>query len=373
MMEVQKYLQDQLNQGANEDCALDILHEDLGIKVKRYKDRVVLNYNQIDSPKTHPIVVECRGLILSYPSFEVMARGFDRFYNYGEAPELSGKVDFKTSICYEKADGSYISVYHDGTEWCIATRGTAFAECENYSGRIFKDMVLEAFGRDKTIDESFKAVRQEIVWIFEFTSPENRVVTRYKKAEMVLTGVRNKITGEFSKVDLWNLASFLPVDARGPKYFDISTAEAALQAAKELKDLEEGFVIFDTVSGARVKIKSPTYVAVHHIKGEGLTPKRISHLVTCGEVDEYLGYFPEDIQQIIPYTFNNQEMLRMADVTFTKCKSIESQKDFALKVKDMVQSPILFMARRNKTSPSQEFNLQKNTMKVKMLLKFMNL
>jgi hypothetical protein len=48
-----------------------------------------LNYDQIESAKAHPVVMECRGLILSYPHGEVVARSFDRFFNYGEVPVIT--------------------------------------------------------------------------------------------------------------------------------------------------------------------------------------------------------------------------------------------------------------------------------------------
>ena len=55
-----------------------------GIKVKDYPEQklVVLNYDQINSPKMEPIVQECRGLILDY-ALNVVCRPFDRFFNYG--------------------------------------------------------------------------------------------------------------------------------------------------------------------------------------------------------------------------------------------------------------------------------------------------
>ena len=41
------------------------LSNTLGIKFTYGDDnRVILNYNQIDSPKNHPVVKECRGLVL---------------------------------------------------------------------------------------------------------------------------------------------------------------------------------------------------------------------------------------------------------------------------------------------------------------------
>ena len=42
---------------------LELLEQQLGIKATTCHEdsRVILNYNQIDSPKQNPIVMECRG------------------------------------------------------------------------------------------------------------------------------------------------------------------------------------------------------------------------------------------------------------------------------------------------------------------------
>ena len=75
MNNVQKYLKDH---------TLDDLKEEFGINFKLYDDRVILKYRVDSKPKYHPIVLECRGIILSFPDFEILSRGFDRFFNYGE-------------------------------------------------------------------------------------------------------------------------------------------------------------------------------------------------------------------------------------------------------------------------------------------------
>ena len=43
------------------------LESEFGIQVKEYPEEglYVFNYSQIESPKMHPIVMECRGLILN--------------------------------------------------------------------------------------------------------------------------------------------------------------------------------------------------------------------------------------------------------------------------------------------------------------------
>lgn len=95
------------------------LSHELGISVKDYGDRVVLNYSQIESPKTHPVVRECRGAIMS-KSGEVICRPFDRFYNLGEAPETQEHLDINRTIAVEKLDGSLIKLYHWNGSWELA-------------------------------------------------------------------------------------------------------------------------------------------------------------------------------------------------------------------------------------------------------------
>ena len=74
MLEVQKYLKEK---------GVEALKQEFSIIVKEAGDLLVLNYNQIESPKTHPIVIECRSLILD-KQYNVVSRSFDRFFNLQE-------------------------------------------------------------------------------------------------------------------------------------------------------------------------------------------------------------------------------------------------------------------------------------------------
>lgn len=98
MLEVKKYLQ--LN-------SLEKLTEEFAIKVRRhskYPNLVGLVYCQIDSPKLHPIVRECRGLILDETNnWSVVAYPFFRFFNYEEGG--ADKIDWNTATTYTKLDG----------------------------------------------------------------------------------------------------------------------------------------------------------------------------------------------------------------------------------------------------------------------------
>ena len=124
MLHVQKYL---LENG------IDQLTQELGIEVKQYPEHGImnLNYSQIDSPKTHPVVIECRGLILSMEKpYTVISRKFDRFFNHGEALDITQAFSGENAILGLKEDGSCIGVYYNpytGT-WNTSTRGSALAE-----------------------------------------------------------------------------------------------------------------------------------------------------------------------------------------------------------------------------------------------------
>ena len=123
MLEVQKYLQTK---------TLENLTEELGIRCKVYEEEniVLLDYDQIESPKTHPIVRECRSLILALSDFSIVSRKFDRFFNHGEALEYYSDFSFENAVAFEKADGSLIGVYYNPftNRWDISTRGMAKAE-----------------------------------------------------------------------------------------------------------------------------------------------------------------------------------------------------------------------------------------------------
>lgn len=66
------------------EAGLKALTEQFAISVKKVDDLLVLNYNQIDSPKTHPYVIECRSLIMEAGTLKVVSRSFDRFFNIYE-------------------------------------------------------------------------------------------------------------------------------------------------------------------------------------------------------------------------------------------------------------------------------------------------
>lgn len=340
---------------------LNALTEQLGIHVKCYDDRIVLNYNQIESPKTHPIVMECRGLILD-KDFNVLCRPMDRFFNLGEALNVMPEINWGSAVIFEKVDGSLIKIYKAFGRWEIATRGTAFAEsdCMGF-GITFRELVLKALGSRHGDGEPFSEaefqrmcdyhLNPELTYLCELTCVENRVVRRYEGYNLHYLCARRTSDGDY-RVDGTDIYE---VGANPIKMYHLSSAEEALEAARQLKNLDEGFIVYQR--GVPIcKIKSPAYVAVHHIRNS-TSPNELIRLAVCGEADEVRTYFPEYGNEIDKHAVSWENVILRAEEIFEKTNSITDQKEFAIAIKDSggIKS-ILFQARRDGKSVRQIAN-----------------
>lgn len=369
-------------QGHANQIALEKLTTEFAIKVKSYPvynqygnvhehTLHVLNYDQIESPKTHPIVMECRSLIID-ADFNVVSRSFDRFFNFGEAPETQVNLDITKDICYEKVDGSLIKIYNWNGKWYVSSRGTAFAESSVGGFELtFKDLVLKALklpNNGHFQSQCNQYLNKDITYICEVTSMENRVVKTYKGYKLHFLAARNNKTFEY---DTGTSARFAAknVGCEFINTYAFSDMEKCIETVNNLPDLEEGYVVYS--NGRPIaKIKSPAYVAVHAIRGEGLNPKRIMQLVLANNVDEYLKYFPEDTEHFLAYNKGLDMLLLHIKAAYGFAKNIENQKDFAMEIKDTPYSAVLFQARKLKEDPIHTFHQQTELHKMRMLEAF---
>lgn len=89
---------------------LESLTEELSVGIVRHSTLplAILNYHQIDSPKTHPVARECRGTVVNTETGELVARSFTRFFNWGEHAEEMAKFDWSDFSCETKLDGCFL-------------------------------------------------------------------------------------------------------------------------------------------------------------------------------------------------------------------------------------------------------------------------
>jgi T4 RnlA family RNA ligase len=290
----QLHVQEYLRSGKT----LDMLKAELGIEYSEKDNLIVLNYSQIDSPKIHPIVWECRGLILEKDTLSLVNMPFSRFFNWGEAGKVTESFDFSKAVGLEKLDGSLISVFNYKDKWMMSTR----AVIENNSNvGLFDITFSELFYKTAEQYPNFwSGLGKKYCYCFELTAPENRVVTIYHDRKLSLILMRDLDTlKELPIKDLKKWSDKLGVGF--PNVVTFKSADELIELARKLATLDEGFVSVidseyadDGISFRRVKVKNPSYVAILHLKDSAARSLRsFISLVRSNDTEEVLGYFPE--------------------------------------------------------------------------------
>lgn len=339
MLQTQQYLQTK---------TLDDLATELGIKVNQHDTLplVILNYDQIESPKTHPVVRECRGLVLHTQTYDVVARSFSRFFNWGEVQEEQAAFDFSDFIVQSKEDGSLVLLYHFDGEWHANTRGSFGTDNMQFQNFTWRDGFCKALGVSSLKDLNDK-LYPNIVYVCEFCSPWNKVVRRYDEPQMYLLTAFEGLT-ELLPTEVDKLAGSLFKRPQRYNFCSIEEIQDFLNKQAADDATFEGVVICDR-HGHRWKIKSATYLGLHKLRGEGdniWNPKHLLPFVLAGEEDELLTYFPE-VRGVF-YELKAKVMSAYADVLelWGDYKDLPDQKEFALQIKDKPFASILFSVRK---------------------------
>lgn len=299
---VQQYLIMKYARGYTALEAIHDLVEEFAIRATFVDDDelVVLNYDQINSPKNHPVVDECRGLILetAYP-FKVVSQKFDRFFNATECPEYERDFSFKNARVVEKVDGSIFSIFRRNGVVRIATRSVVDADCQNDRGENFRQMFLESLGTtEERLQTLFNFLGSGESLVVEMINTKNRIVTPYEKNEIVIIGM-NADGRECSRFRMKAICDHLRnnhgLNVRLAKtFFPADNLKQIQEQVESLGELEEGFVVYDPTTGKRLKVKSVSYVNAHHARGEGaMNHKKVLKIICAGESEEFLTYFPE--------------------------------------------------------------------------------
>lgn len=343
----------------------------LGMKYKEYPEGyTTITYDQFETPTTSLVAKECRGVIFD-ENYEIVCRGFDRFFNYGEEAANFAGIDFENAKVVEKLDGSLIKFWYDkkANQWRTATSGRIYGE-SNVSDHdmTFKDLVYLSL--NITSDENFNKLCEPLdkdsTHIYEVTSPYNRIVTYYKGISLWYLGSRKNKTGEYFDFD------GTIIGAKSPKTFEFNNIDQVIKSSKELIDREEGYVIYE--HGIPVlKIKSPEYVRIHHIKGEDLSVGRICNLIIKNEISEYLTYFPDDYGFIAPYKNGFDRFINEINEMFELSKKFESDKDLGIAFKGNKYLSIIFNMRKKNISAIESFDMLLDTSKKDILIKYSKL
>lgn len=316
--------------------SLEDLNKELAIEITRHPSLplAILNYNQIESPKTHPIVRECRALTLNTEDWNIVAKSFNRFYNWGEVVEEMALFQWDKATAAEKVDGSLVTLYYFDGEWRANTRGSfgfgsiidnewkakAYGLPQTFS---WQDAFCRALGLN-SIRELEGKLDPSCTYVCEFCSLWNKVVREYPEPCMYL------------------LTRFVGEEEIGPDdnplfrkltQYSLRTAEDVQNFCNDHPEATfEGIVAFD--GKARWKLKNPRYVALHHIRGNDNIwhPKYALSFILKGEADELITYFPEATEVIREQEDKVNSAYKELESLWAANWQIENQKEFALSI-----------------------------------------
>jgi RNA ligase len=349
MLNVQAYLRD-----GNPASGLS---SDLGIGVFAHPSLplVGLKYES-NAPKDHPIVKECRGLVLEAGSWDVVAKPFDRFYNAGELPSEFARFRWDRSTCQSKEDGSLLIVYAYRGAWHVNTSRSFGLDKVAMARMTWAELFWNASGLDALkLDTAYTHV-------FELCSAYNQVVRPYPRPMVYLLSMFDPSTcRELSGETVDSEAERLI--ARRPDSFALRSPDEVARFLREKEQLDptfEGVVLRDDTD-LRFKIKTRTYLEAHHAEGGNiLHPRRLIPLILLGEKDEAVAYFPalKDVADRIEAELE-QEWTQLRDLWRSTWR-VENQGDFARSIVGKTRfSSLLFALRRTHGSNQAEEHLRR--------------
>lgn len=327
------------------------------IKIKDEGIYTILNYSQVDSNFSLRIVQECRGLIIvkdnDNDKYIPVCVPFFKFFNYGE--KYVSKIDWTTAQVQEKIDGSLIKFWYHLNHWNISTNSmiNAFNATIALPTNEFKsygDLVLYAL-KKQNID--LMTLDKDYCYMFELVSPYTRIVVPYTEIQLYYLGERNMKTLEESN-------KFRNKFNVHPTLYEVNTLDKCIEFAKNLPKDREGFVVVDK-NYNRIKVKSPQYVAMHHIRTNVATIKSILTLIKKGEQQEFINYFPEykDIVNEISRKYfkmlSNMEVVKLC--VETRIKQLYTRKEQAIKIQEFCKNNVdfAFAYLDNKVKTVQQF------------------
>lgn len=280
-----------------------------------------------------------RGLILDALTGEVIARPFDKFFNW----DANHTNETQIVDITEKLDGSLGILYRHKGQYRIATRGSFASEQAQWATRFLND------------NYGLAGLDDDLTLLFEIIYPENRVVVDYEGWEaLALIGARSRSAGyEMAYKELVALAGRFDFPVVTRYHFD--SVENIIDACRALSANNEGWVV-RFADGERLKFKGDAYRLAHRIM-TGVTFNRVLDAVRDGLFEQMIEGVPDEFLAQIKawkYEIDREVSLMTMTVNAALTKAPQgTQKEFALWVQhifsqDKTMQSYLFAAKAGK-------------------------
>ena len=277
------------------------------VRVKQHQNFLIFNYLDIAENENRWNFFEriSRGLILHAKTGEVIARSFDKFFNWQGHGRMT---DAPITRVMEKLDGSLGILYRDQNQYKVATRSDfKNAQCQ-FANEFIKKFDLSDLPKEYTL-------------IFEIIFPQNRIIVDYRdRQDLVVLAVRNRFTGEFlSWHEVQTLAQKYGFNL--PITYPFKTIDELIEQTEKLGGLEEGYVV-EFEDGQFFKFKSKRYVELSCMT-LGLSFQNVVNMLSQNTYEQFFATLPEEfVQQAEDY---KQQVLSIFQETTQKAQHAFAQ------------------------------------------------
>jgi len=240
------------------------------------------------------ITLACRGLIFDELTGEVIARPWEKFFNFGQ---MDNRIDSTAPVeVTDKKDGSLGILYRrPDAKWAIATRGSFVSDQAIHATELLNREYIPYFDHFLSRQNGLvPRINRLYTFLFEIVYPSNRIVVNYGKMDdLILLGAVHKELGYY--LGPGEAKSIL--DWLGPvtETFDYPDFISAL-SAPDRKGME-GVVIRS--GNKMVKLKQADYVELHRIV-TNLSPKTIWEMIGSGKtISDICAEIPDEFHEYV--------------------------------------------------------------------------
>lgn len=238
--------------------------------------------------------IEARGITFDGSGFCV-SRPFTKFFNLGENEfsSINNIRHLKIVNIFDKMDGSMVHPVLFGehrNKVVFKTNKTFFSDVA-----IKATKLLNSDGFEKLKEFVIKTLEFGRTPIFEFTSPDHKIVLDYGSEDrLTLLAIRDTCTGTFfpwsyiqslsSRFEIPIVESVVNDYPRGTATW---TLEHIVEQLQDVTNLEGVVVLLE--NGQQVKIKCPWYVKMHRVMTD-IRHRDVAEMVADGILDDLIGY-----------------------------------------------------------------------------------
>ena len=280
------------------------------IKVKNHPTRpnlVMFRYSQFESDFTNPIVRCCRGSVYDISrdgTIKPYLMPFFKFMNFGE--KGADPIDWNSTLFVrDKLDGSLLKLLKekDGNDlWTTNGSFDLGVEVPELIPAQTDEHLPPPYTFAMLRDHALRSHKEEIknlpvLWtfMFELTSPYNRIIVPYRETKLFLLGCRDPNGDEHTPE--WAAKEF-SLSFETPKIFPLKDIDAVISYCQAVdSDDCEGFVVQDG-NYNRIKIKTDHYRSLFYLKGEDhFSDSRLFDAIRQGSIDDAIVAWPEIAQR----------------------------------------------------------------------------